>query len=38
MIAREVGKGHHFSGDYAALAEAVLAGAGIGVSGAPPAQ
>jgi type IV secretory pathway VirJ component len=38
MNAREVGKGHHFSGDYAALAEAVLAGAGIGTAGARPAQ
>ncbi len=32
MRAREVGKGHHFSGDYPALAEAILKGAGI----APP--
>jgi type IV secretory pathway VirJ component len=38
MSAREVGKGHHFSGDYAALAEAVLAGAGIRTAGARPAQ
>lgn len=38
MNAREVGKGHHFSGDYAALAEAVMAGAGIRISGARPAQ
>jgi type IV secretory pathway VirJ component len=38
MNAREVGKGHHFSGDYAALAAAVLAGAGISTTGARPAQ
>jgi type IV secretory pathway VirJ component len=38
MNAREVGKGHHFSGDYAALAEAVLAGAGISTTGARPPQ
>jgi type IV secretory pathway VirJ component len=38
MHAREVGKGHHFSGDYAALAEAVLAGAGITTPGARPTQ
>lgn len=38
MRAREVGKGHHFSGDYAALAEAVLAGAGIRTSRTRPAQ
>lgn len=38
MFAREIGKGHHFSGDYAALAEAVLAGADIKVPGTQPAQ
>ncbi|MDE2220421.1 MAG: virulence factor family protein, partial [Gammaproteobacteria bacterium] len=38
MRAHEVGKGHHFSGDYAALAQAVLAGAGLGPSGARPAR
>lgn len=29
MSARAVGSGHHFSGDYAALADAVLQGAGL---------
>jgi type IV secretory pathway VirJ component len=38
MNAREVGKGHHFSGDYTALAEAVLAGAGIRTSRSQKAQ
>jgi type IV secretory pathway VirJ component len=38
MTAREVGKGHHFSGDYAALAEAVLQGAGVSVPEARPAR
>ncbi|MBS0387988.1 MAG: virulence factor family protein [Proteobacteria bacterium] len=38
MSAREIGKGHHFSGDYAALAEAVLAGTGIKVAAPRPTQ
>ena len=38
MSAREIGKGHHFSGDYAALAEAVLAGTGVRVAAPHPSQ
>ncbi|HVN98681.1 MAG TPA: AcvB/VirJ family lysyl-phosphatidylglycerol hydrolase [Steroidobacteraceae bacterium] len=38
MSAREIGKGHHFSGDYASLAEAVLAGTGIEVAAPRAAQ
>lgn len=38
MRAREVGKGHHFSGDYAALAEAALVGTGIKVAAQHPGQ
>ncbi len=37
MHAREIGTGHHFSGDYAALADAVLAGADLSPPAAHPA-
>ncbi len=38
MSAGEVGKGHHFSGDYPALARAILKGAGIAAPEPHPAQ
>ena len=38
MRAREIGKGHHFSGDYAALAEAIMKSADLSPAGALPAK